>query len=597
MRKTILAAFLVLFFLEGLSQEKKIEEVFVTGKVMDLPYPKSNANITIITREQIEIAPAKSVEEVLSYYTGVDVRKRGANGIQTDIAMRGSNAEQVLLLINGLRINDAQTGHNSMNLPFDVSSVERIEVLKGPAARRFGQGAYAGVINIVTKPSLENGLQVKLEGGDYNSYSAGVASDFGSNRFRNSIQVSQSASDGYRYNTDYHIQNIYYQNQYKIKEGSFGFQAGFQEKKFGANGFYASPSYTDQYEEVQVSIVSAALEKKLSKNLELQVKTYWKRAQDFYLLNRGQPNGYRNMHIGNNVGVDASTTYQSFLGKTGLGVEFRKEFLESNRLGSRARLVSQGFLEHHFAFFNENFRVSPGISWSNIEGKDYFYPGLDVSFTKDFHKIFTNFSKVNRIPTYTDLYYSSPVEQGNPNLVPENAWTGEVGYQYQKNQNYIKSSFFWRKTENAIDWQKDTQSSPWKALNIGALDTKGFELEAYHKVNNWFAYSLGYTYLDQQRLGSGVISRYSLDHLKHQFVARLITQYKGLVSELIYRYSDRLTLGSYNLLDAKVSYNFKKINLYALVNNITNTSYIETSLVPMPKRWFHVGFSYKFHWK
>ena len=73
------------------------------------------------------------------------------------------------MLINGVRINDAQTGHNSMNLPFDVSSVERIEILKGPAARRFGEGAYAGVINIVTKPSSENNIVLNGEGGDFNS--------------------------------------------------------------------------------------------------------------------------------------------------------------------------------------------------------------------------------------------------------------------------------------------------------------------------------------------------------------------------------------------------------------------------------------------
>ena len=597
MKKLIFSALLLTVFTVNKAQEKDIDEVIVTGKVMNLPYKKSNANITVISKSQIESLAAQSIEEVLAYYTGMDVRKRGANGVQTDIAMRGSSFEQVLLLINGIRVNDAQTGHNSMNLPFDVSSVERVEILKGPAARRFGQGAYAGVINVVTKPSSENSLILNGEGGDFNSYSGGVSSNFGNENFRNFVQVNHSQSDGYRYNTDYKVNNVYYQNQYKINNGNVKFQAGFQEKKFGANGFYASPTYTEQYEEIQMAIVSAGLEKKFSENLGFNANVYWKRAQDMYLLKRNNPSFYRNMHIGNHVGVDVSAHYKSFLGITGIGTDVRKEFLESNRLGSRERLVFQAFLEHHFSFFNESLNISPGISWSNIEGENYFYPGIDVSYSEENNKVFANFSKVNRIPTYTDLYYMSPLEQGNPNLVPEDALSGEFGYQYQENQSFIKYSMFWRKTENSIDWQKETPTSPWKAQNIGTLETKGFELEANHQINSWLSYALGYTYLDNQRLKDEVVSRYSLDNLKHQFVAKLKNQYKGFSNELIYRYNERVNLGSYNLLDDKISYQYKNLNLYVLVNNITNSDYVETSLVPMPGRWFHVGFTYKLSFK
>ena len=594
MKKRVLPLFLFGVFTLNKAQEKEIDEVLIAGKVMNLPYKKSNANVIVISKSQIQNAPAQSVEEVLAYYTGMDIRKRGANGVQTDLSMRGSSFEQVLLLINGVRVNDAQTGHNSMNLPFDFSSVERIEILKGPAARRFGQGAYAGVINVITKPSQENDLVVRAEGGDFKSFSGGVSSDFGNENFRNFVQLNHNQSDGYRYNTDYKISNAYYQNQYNIHNGTVKFQAGFQEKKFGANGFYASPAYKDQYEEIQMSLVSAALEKKVSENVDLQAKTYWRRGQDIYLLNRTNPSLYRNMHIGNNVGVEISTSVRSHLGITGVGADVRREFLESNRLGSRQRTVSQVFLEHYFSFFNDAVIITPGISWSNIEGKNYFYPGVDFSYAKENHKVFANFSKVNRIPTYTDLYYVSPSEQGNPNLKPENALTGELGYQYQQGQNFIKASLFWRNTQNAIDWQKATSTSPWTAQNIGNLEAKGLEIEAGHQVNSWLGYSVGYTYLDNQRIDNTVTSRYSLDNLKHQLVAKLRNNFKGFSNELVYRYNERVNLGSYHLLDDKLSYQFKNLQLYVLVNNITNSNYVETSLVPMPGRWFHAGFTYKF---
>ena len=593
MKKLIVSIALLGLISNATAQEKNIDEVTITGKLMDLPLKKSSVNVTIIDKSQIQNSAAQSVEEVLAYYTGMDIRKRGANGIQTDLSIRGSSFEQVLLLVNGIRMADSQTGHNSMNLPFDLATVEKIEILKGTAARGFGNGAYAGVINIITKPNSKNNLIVSGEGGDFKSYAYGAASNFGTEKFRNFIQVNNSESDGYRYNTDYKIKNIWYQNNLAIKDGNLKLMAGIQEKKFGANGFYASPAFTDQYEEVQVSLVSAIFEKKLSENINFNAKTSWRRAQDMYLFLRNNPSYYRNLHIGNNVGVDISANFKSKLGITGIGADLRKEFLASNNLGSRERFVSQAFLEHHFSLFNENLNISPGISWTKFsDGKDYFLPGIDISYNEDNNKFYVNFAKVNRIPTYTDLYYVSRAEQGNPNLKAETAWSGEFGYQYQEGQNYLKYSMFWRKTENAIDWQKASPTSLWTAQNIGTLEIKGFEVEANHQVNHWLGYSFGYTYLDNQNLDKAIASRYSLDNLRHQFVAKLRNNFKGLSNELIYRYNERVNLGSYNLLDDKISYQFKNFNVYVLVNNITNSDYIETSLVPMPGRWFHAGFTY-----
>ena len=261
MKKLIVSIALLGLISNAAAQEKNIDEVTITGKLMDLPLKKSSVNVTIIDKTQIQNSAAQSVEEVLAYYTGMDIRKRGANGVQTDLSIRGSSFEQVLLLVNGIRMADSQTGHNSMNLPFDLATVEKIEILKGTAARGFGNGAYAGVINIITKANSKNNLIVSGEGGDFKSYAYGAASNFGTERFRNFIQVNNSESDGYRYNTDYKIKNIWYQNNLAIKDGNLKLMAGIQEKKFGANGFYASPAFTDQYEEVQVSLVSAIFEK------------------------------------------------------------------------------------------------------------------------------------------------------------------------------------------------------------------------------------------------------------------------------------------------------------------------------------------------
>lgn len=598
MIKKIGSIFLLGSMLCAHAQEKTtdIESIEFQGKFISTPYKNANQNITVITKEDIANSPAKSIDEVLQQVPGMDIRRRGANGVQSDIGFRGSSFEQVLLLLNGIRMNDSQTGHNSMNIPVDMDDVERIEIIKGPAARRFGQNAYAGVINIITKTTPGKRVKISAEGGDYETYGFGFNAQLGNEKFSNSLQANSASSQGYMHNTDYEIRNVFYQSKLNIKNGDLKLQAGFSEKKFGANGFYASKSATEQYEETQASIVSLAHQQKFG-HLNLSSNVYWRRGQDMYLYDRNKPDGYRNMHIGNNAGGEVNSSYQWGLGTTGVGVELRKEFLASNNLGERNRFVSQVFFEHHFSLLDKKLNISPGISWANYSKEgNFFYPGLDVGYNfNQNNKIYGNVARVHRVPTFTDLYYVSKTEQGNPDLLPENAVSSEIGYQYQNSRILAKISGFMRNSENSIDWtKKDVNAPVWYAQNVGKIDTKGIEAELSHRLFDWLKYTAGYTYLDSKISESNeFVSRYILDNLKHQVVAKLETRFLNyFTNELVYRYNERLNLGSYNLLDEKLSFAKKDFSVYVLINNLTNTKYTEAFGVEMPQRWFHLGFSY-----
>lgn len=594
--RRILVSMMVLgsVWISAQKKEGNIDEVIVQGKIISFPYKKVNENMIIVSKEEIQNSPAKSIEELMSQFTGMDIQRRGANGVQSDISIRGGSFEQVLILINGIRMNDSQTGHNNMNIPIDLSNVERIEVIKGPAARRFGQNAYAGVINIITKVNDKEEVRISANGGDFETYNLGLAANFGTPKFSNFFQANTSSSEGYRYNTDYKINNVWYQNNYAIQDGSIKLQAGFSEKKFGANGFYASP--VNQYEETQVSLVSAAYQQKLG-NLNINSNVYWRRAQDMFLINRLKPELYRNMHIGNNLGGEINASYPSSLGITGLGVELRKEFLVSNNLGNRNRWVTQVFLEHLFSFFDKKLQVSPGISWANYSNAgNFFYPGLDVGLdVAENHKIYGNIARVHRVPSYTDLFYNDPNNEGNPYLKPENAISYEVGYRFQTKDWLASASAFGRNSNDAIDFVKQNSNEKWKTKNIGKVDTKGFEV-VLQKNFQGFVKSVyaGYTFTDMKgTFEDNLYSKYALQNLKHQLVGKLENKIFGFTNQLIYKYMERVTLGSYHLLDEKLSYDFKNLNLYVLINNVTNTQYTESNLVPMPGRWFHVGFTYK----
>ncbi len=580
------------------AQEKslEIETIEIQGKFISTPYKSANQNITVITKEEIANSPAKSIDEMLQQVAGMDIRRRGANGVQSDVAFRGSSFEQVLLLINGIRMNDSQTGHNSLNIPVDLEDVERIEVIKGPAARRFGQNAYAGAINIITKIDQGKKVKISAEAGDYETYGFGMNANLGGEKFSNSLNINSNSSQGYMHNTDYEIRNAFYQSQLKIKDGDLRLQAGFSEKKFGANGFYSSAKATEQYEEMQASIISLAHRQSFGK-LKLNSNVYWRRGQDMYLYIRDKPEVYRNMHIGNNVGGEVNSSYNWALGTTGLGVELRKEFLASNNLGHRDRFVSQVFFEHYFSFFDKKLNISPGISWANYSNEgNFFYPGLDVGYNfNENNKVYGNIAKVHRVPTFTDLYYSSNTEKGNEALVPENAVYAEIGYQYQTKSLLAKVSGFLRSSNNSIDWMKMTIDDPiWYAQNVGDIETKGIEIEVNHQLMSWLKYSLGYTYLDNDfKQPKDFVSRYTLDNLKHQVVAKLQTTFlKHFTNEVVYRYNDRLNQSSYNLVDEKLTFNQKDFSVYVLINNLTNTKYSEAFGVKMPQRWFHIGFTY-----
>ncbi|MCS3529146.1 TonB-dependent siderophore receptor [Chryseobacterium sp. JUb7] len=603
MTKKLLPVFFLgtLFLVQAQENNSDIETVEIQGKFISTPYKSANQNISVITKEEIANSPAKSIDEILQQIPGMDIRRRGANGVQSDIGFRGSSSEQVLLLLNGIRMNDSQTGHNTMNVPVDLDDVERIEVIKGPAARRFGQNAYAGVINIITKTNPGKRVKISAEGGDYETYGLGFNANLGNEKFSNSLQANSASSEGYMHNTDYEIRNIFYQGRLNIKNGDLRLQAGFSEKKFGANGFYSSPLATEQYEEVQASVMSLAHQQTFGK-FKLNSNVYWRRGQDMYLYNREKPEIYRNMHIGNNVGGEVNASYQSSLGTTGLGVELRKEFLASNNLGSRERFVSQVFFEHHFSLLDKKLNITPGISWANYSNEgNFFYPGIDVGYNfNPNNKIYGNVAKVHRVPTFTDLYYVSKTEQGNPNLTPENAVYAEVGYQFQNKNVLAKVSGFLRSANNSIDWTKTSlNDAVWYAQNVGDTSVKGIEAEVNHRVLNWLKYSVGYTYLDNTFKSSNeFVSRYVLDNLKHQFVAKLETKFlQHFTNEVVYRYNDRLNLGSYNLLDEKLSFVKKDFSVYILINNVTNTIYTETFGVKMPNRWFHVGFTYNINIK
>src|SRR5690606_26991054 len=245
-----------------ISRTDSISEVVIAENRLQIPFNERNKNIEIITKEEISKLSVKSVNEVLAYMNGVDVRQRGPFGTQADISIDGGTFEQALILLNGIKISDPQTGHHTMNIPVALDAIERIEVLRGPMARVYGVNALTGVINIVTKSGSHSGLSVRIFGGSSfeekeendgdGRYMGGgfqVVGQAGSEGFNNLFSVAASKSNGQRYNSATEDIRLYYQGQYEVnKSNSLDWSAGYIDNAFGANGYYAYPGDKESYE-------------------------------------------------------------------------------------------------------------------------------------------------------------------------------------------------------------------------------------------------------------------------------------------------------------------------------------------------------------
>src|SRR5690606_39868569 len=126
---------------------------------------------TVITREQIAQLPVNTVTDVLRLVASIDVRARGERGVQTDFSIRGAHFGQMLMLVDGVRLNDPQSGHHNGDIPVPLDAVERIEILLGPGSSLFGADAFGGTVHVITRRAHE-APRVGLHGGSFDAAGA-----------------------------------------------------------------------------------------------------------------------------------------------------------------------------------------------------------------------------------------------------------------------------------------------------------------------------------------------------------------------------------------------------------------------------------------
>lgn len=563
--------------------------------------------VTTISSEEVSRLPIHTVADILQLAQGVDLRQRGASGVQADFSIRGGTQDQIKVLVNGVDLTDPQTGHYSLDLPIDVALIERIEVMQGT---NYGLGAFSGAINIVThtasasESSNESQFIGSMTAGEYGLLNPAFATRLRRKDWFFNSGVSYNRSSGYIANTDYQIVNAFLQTGWK----DFHFQLGAQMKDAGANSFY-SLAYPNQFDATRTLFSSAAYTHRW-KRWYIDGNVYYRTHYDEFDLYRDSkdadgnpaPAWYTgaNVHWTHTAGMHLAAGINQRYGKTVLGVDVRDEYIKSSNLGNHNRVNLRYYAEQYLFYGNWTGNVGVAGIWNSTFGNDWTIgANVGYSFLKK-GKVFLNVNRAIRIPTYTDLYYQSKVQLANPNLKPEQAIQLEVGAKYEAEHWYVNASGYYRWGRNIIDWVKPAVDSvvQWNSVNHTQVNAAGVELCAGVGGYNYIKkVELSYSFTDVNKDAGELLSKYALDYMRHKAVLRVEHKiWKGFGASWCFKfqkregtYSDRSgTLCTYRpvfLMDGKVYWENRYVQVALECQNMTNQVYYDYGGILQPQHW------------
>ncbi len=626
-------------------EELRLEEVVVTGSRAPIATGEAARIVSVITRDDIHRAAAQSVNDVLKMATGVDVRQRGGFGIQTDISIGGGTFDQIAVLLNGVNISNPQTGHLSADFPVSLDDILRIEVIQGAASRIYGASAFNGAINIVTSPhagsqgagTAAHGT-VNIEGGSYGTFGAStryVANN--GKRFANSISAGYRQSDGGTDNSYFRQSRAFYQGSLDFKgraDADIRWQLGLSTKRYGANTFY-SAAYPDQYESNARIFASFKGQFTLGR-IHFYAEPHWNRSYDHFQLIRNSAKG-ENFHRTDVLGASLNASADWKAGRTSVGADIKKEVILSTNLGvpmdaddytavarhegtfydKRCQRTDLSlFIEHNVVL--SHVTISAGMVANRNTGycnSFRFYPGIDIGWHPTGRLMLTaSWNTAFRMPTFTDLFYKSPTQQGNIGLKPEKTQSTRIAAKYSHNALTAKIAAFYDHRTDMIDWVMYSADDIYHSANF-CLENLGFEVNATLNVQAFcpllhgVVLQAGYAYISQQRNDDTYIykSNYAMEYLRHKFTATLSHPivWPSLTASWSFRWQQRM--GSYmvydnamptgtihpytpfSLLDLKLQWQKPRYELWLTINNLTSYRYYDLGNVRQPGLWLMAG--------
>ncbi len=590
------------------------EQIVVTGTFVPAPIENIDRAVSAISLR--EVAPVfGNWVQVLETDTSLDLRQRGPNGTQADLSIRGSSFGQTLVLVNGLRVNDAQTGHHNLDLPIPLSALDRVEVLRGAGSTFYGSDAVGGAVNFITRPPVASEFRVGAGIGNFGVNQQNASAAFVRGSFSQQLSFARDFSSGFLPDRDYRSLAVAADTHIQTGVGDTGILLAYGDRPFGADQFYGN---FNSWERTKSWLALARQEL----GPKTQVEFGFRRHTDLFDLYRDRPYVYENNHA--TLSWQAALRRQDSVSQNGTlsyGAEAYRDSIDSSNLGVHAR--NRGAV-----YVNYDMRALRRFSFS-VGGREEVYNSTRGQFSPtaaagfwlaEGLKVRGSVSHAFRLPTYTDLYYHDPASVGNPNLRPESAWGFEGGVEWDRGGVVRAGAMvFQRRDHDVIDYARcATGDSPistevpcdskWHALNVDNLRFTGIETSLTFRLAHGHKVDLAYTALHgSQDALQALDSRYVFNHLRHDGIVswqgtlpgKLIGRSRLGVAER-YCASSICAVGqtgssrgdAYAVWDITLVRQFGYVSARLGFTNLTDTQYEEIQNVLMPGRAVVVGLEF-----
>ncbi len=611
------------------AKQRELDPVTITASLHPIPVSGTGRNITTIQGEHFQKFPIHSIDELLRYVPGMEIQSRGPQGSQSDIVLRGATFQQSLVLLDGIRLNDPNTGHFSSYIPISPAEIDRIEVLKGASSGIYGSEAVGGVINIISKSFaarknlIRKQLSVSASGGEYDllNIHAGGFVQHNNTAIGGGVLMNKSEGQVQRgtrgfFNNRTASLSI---KQYINEHWSIAIRTALDERKFSAQNFYTTFASDTANEKVNTLWNQARLQYQEGKH-NVSIDAGFKSVKDIYQYNPvSVANNNRSdlwqLVITDNIRISERSLFST-------GIQYINKKIRSNDRGDHK-------LDQAAAFFilNQKFSdlsVSPSLrfDWTSNRGLE-LVPQVNFSYHKNNYQLRASLGKTIRDADFTELYnnynktFVSGGSVGNPDLVSERSINYEIGADiFAISRFKISASLFQRRQEQLIDWITTPYSEmPRKsnlaptgtfalAKNIAKVNTSGIELDIQYRhsfaTNRSVFLSAGLLWLDTE-IKNAMPSFYLSSHAK--FITNFNAQYTfGRLSFALnglYKYRQPQQANAihaklsrdYTLLNAKLEADVikNKVAVFTQVDNVLDVSYSDLLGSQMPGRWIMAG--------
>ena len=570
------------------AQEPAVKEtVLVTATTTPESLQHIGRTVVVLTGDELRHLPVVSIADALRLASSVDVRARGARGVQSDLTIRGAGFGQTLVLVDGIRLNDAQSGHHNGDIPVPLQDVERIEVLLGAGSSLHGADATGGTVNVITRRDRRAAF-VDVAAGQHELIESSATGSLSAGGVLHVISGELSRSDGFMTARDHRVVSGRYQ---AVFGPSTTATLGVADKVFGANGFYGpSPSreWTDQW--------LATVQHRLARSNRWQAvgDMSYRTHGDRFVYDERNPalsdNRHRTQAVAANVRWHATASDRTEISIAASGGH---DAIESSNLGDRSFSRGSAGVELRQTLgsrvvLHPGLRVDSytrfGTSWS---------PAVAVSgWLSPRVRVRASAGHAFRVPTFTELFYVDPNHQAAGALEPETAWSSETGVDVYGGSWTIGSSVFARWEDNVIDWVRPSTAVRWRTANIRDVQTQGVELSGQRRLRAGHI-RLQYTWLTSEAPALDLLSKYVLDYAQHSVAASASREIKHVGVGGRVDWKRRLDGRRYWTFDAQVSRALGRVDLYAQAANLFDERYQEIRGVDMPGRWVKVGLRVK----